>query len=387
MMKKVATAVVLFLLYATESIAQFRFNEIQFAAGPSYTISNHPDFPEVKEVSFLASMRLSGQLEGSRPWHRSYGYPLVGINAAWATLGNSGVLGNYYGLMADIIFPKNLGNGNALELEAGMGASYFSKPYDQVENPGNVVIGSSFTFSAYAALAFVKRISDRSSLSLTANVVHCSNSHFKLPNVGLNMPGILAGYRYSFRSAPFIKRDSTDLVFDRRWRPVVRLALGFNEQGSSTGPVNGPKYPIYLGGVYAAKKVSYVNRVSVGLEYYFNTGIKDYIISQDFYDDKVNKRSSVVSLMFGHEFLMGHIGVLTNLGVNIYSKFHQDRLKREEIDSLKEKIKAYVPARLGFQYYFRDPTVHHSGNFFVGIYIKSNFGQADFLETGLGYTI
>jgi hypothetical protein len=137
---------------------------------------------------------------------------------------------------------------------------------------------------------------------------------------------------------------------------------------------------------YVSKKISPINKVYTGLEYYYNTGSKDYILSQNFYEEKINKRSSVLAVTFGHEFLINHFSLVTTLGINIYNKFHQDRIKEEEITGLKEKIKTYVPARIGFQYYIKDATRVHKNNLYIGLYIKSNFGQADFLESGLGYT-
>jgi hypothetical protein len=45
----------------------------------------------------------------------------------------------------------------------------------------------------------------------------------------------------------------------------------------------------------------------------------------------------------------------------------------------------WIPARLGFQYYAKDAFLSPKNNWFAGIYIKTNLGQADFLESGIGY--
>ena len=378
--------VVLLILLPWQSRSQFRFSEYELNAGPGYTVANHPEFPDVNEVSLIGSLRATGRFNGNKAWHKNYNFPYLSIQATGASLGNSDVLGYYTGLMADINFRSKGWGDWYMEYTAGMGVAWFSEPYDEIENPDNVVIGSAVTFSANAAISLVRKLNDHSSVHLKALVIHCSNSHYQLPNVGLNLPGLTIGYRYRMNDMELVENLPESPGFDRRWRPNIRIALGLNEQGSSTIPVNGPKYPIYLATFYMSKKFTPVNKFYTGLEYYFNTGSKDFILSQKFYEDKINKRSSVITLTFGHEFLFGHMSVVTTLGLNIYNKFHQDRLKAEEITSLKEKFKTYVPARLGFQYYFKDATVHHSGNLFTGIYIKSNFGQADFLEMSLGYT-
>lgn len=360
-------------------------NSIQFNAGTGLTLSNHPDFPDVNENAKVLSLAISGRLSGQKNWHKYYHHPYFGFQFAYAELGNNAVLGYYLGLMPEMTFTIPLSDTWMLEPTMGLGLAYFSKPYDEISNPENVVIGSKFTFSPNAGLTFSRIISPVSSLQFKLLLIHCSNSHFQLPNVGLNLPVFQVGYRYRLK-VDVKPSDTIPITSDRSWRPTIRLSFGMNEQGSSTIPVNGPKYPIYLGTVYMSHKLTPINKVYAGLEYYFNTGVKDYILSQDFYDEKINKRSSVIALTFGHEFLMGHFGLTTTLGVYIYNKFYQDKRADEEKNDLKSKIKTYVPARIGVQYYLKDATSQHRNNLYYGIYIKSNFGQADFLETGIGYT-
>ena len=138
-------------------------------------------------------------MDGSKPWHKYYYFPFVGFNLSTATLGNKNVLGYYVGLMTDLTFRSNHKKKSYMEYTVGMGAAWFSKPYNEISNPDNVVIGSPFTFSVNAAIAYNRRISEKSTLQLKAFLIHCSNSHFQLPNVGLNLPSLQVGYRYQWR--------------------------------------------------------------------------------------------------------------------------------------------------------------------------------------------
>ena len=133
------------------------------------------------------------------------------------------------------------------------------------------------------------------------------------------------------------------------------------------------------------KYLSPVNKFHAGVEGWYNAGMYDYITSQRLYDDKEHWRSVAIQTVIGNEFLFGHFSMLVNGGVYVYNPAYHKRLKTEDNSNLKKEIKGWITARLGFQYYIRDAVVHTGSNFYAGVYIKTNFGQADFLETGIGY--
>ena len=83
---------------------------------------------------------------------------------------------------------------------------------------------------------------------------------------------------------------------------------------------------------------------------------------------------------------MGHFSLVSQGGVYLYNPFYRDKLESDNETSFKQKLKTVFIARLGYQYYLFDATVKHRHNLYVGIYVKTNLGQADFLDTGIGYT-
>jgi hypothetical protein len=166
---------------------------------------------------------------------------------------------------------------------------------------------------------------------------------------------------------------------------MSRIALGINEPGSSTAPVNGPKYPVYLISAGIQRKYNSAAIWSLSAEAWYNRGVYDLIVSQEFFDDKWHEKSVAVSVMAGHEFLIGRFGLFTNAGLYLYNPYYRERLNLFEEVTLKSKIKTYVPARIGINYHVKDPYRTDVRNLFFGVYIKSNFGQADFLESTLGF--
>ena len=90
--------------------------------------------------------------------------------------------------------------------------------------------------------------------------------------------------------------------------------------------------------------------------------------------------------MLGNEFLFGHVSMVTQGGLYLYNPFYRDQYKEIYFEGdTKAWLKTWITARLGFQYYLRDAVLHPRQNLFVGWYVKTNFGQADFMEVSLGY--
>jgi hypothetical protein len=375
----------LFLANAELNGQSFK-NAIEVGVGGGRMIRNYPDFPEINEQALVGSLRYSQKFFGNKPWHKYYNYPVFSLYATGGSMGNNDELGYFAGLMAELSFEKHkplkkLFWGPRLSL----GSAYFTDPYNEQTNNTNVAIGSSFTFLAAAEVMIGYNLNPKTDLIGRISILHASNSHFQLPNVGMNMPVLSGGIRFKLSEQQNNQVDSVSHSLNKKIQFNVRVALGVNEQGSSTAPVNGPKYPIFLTSAFLSKMVSPINKVTLGIEGWYNKGVYDFIVSQEFYESNAAGKSYAVAMVLGHEFIMGHFSIVTNGGIYLYNPFYRDRLERNELTGTKDKLKVWIPARLGFQYYAKDAFLSPKNNWFAGIYIKTNLGQADFLESGIGY--
>lgn len=382
-MKFGVVTVLFFLLFLSNNLL-FSQHVVELNGGVGQVVRNHPDFPREQDPAFLTSIRYLRHLDGFKPWHRYYGNPFLGVDVTSGSMGNHAVLGYYAGAMGSFSFERPYSSRWNRMIKLSLGASWFSKPFDEFSNPENVVIGSRVAFLASAELALGYNINRSWMMKGGISILHASNSHFKLPNVGMNLPALLFGVRYNFNHPAQQPADTAQIRSSGKIRWNFRLALGMNESGSSTSPVNGPKYPIYLASASISKMYSPINKVSLGIEAWYNKGVYDFIIAQEFYKDDRHLKAMAVSLNLGHEFLMGKIGIVTTGGVYLYNPFFKDKLKRDQKTGIKDKLKSHIPARLGVQYHLKNTHFNDRNNLFVGIYIKSNFGQADFLESGVG---
>ena len=373
------------ILFSFSRLQAQHFTELN--AGGGIVVKNHPDFPDDNSPAFLVSARYFRHLDGFKPWHRYYSKPLLGLDISTGSMGNHAVLGYYAGAMGSLSFERNLNEKWVRMIRLSLGASWFNNPYDEQSNPENVVIGSRVAFLASAELGIGYQLNSDLIFKGGLTILHASNSHFKLPNVGMNLPAATLGVRYKLNKSNPQLSDTSVINVSGRFRLNLRMAIGMNESGSSTTPVNGPKYPIYLASVSVSRMFSPVSKVSAGLEAWYNKGVYDFIVSQEFYNDDRHKNAMAACLTFGHEFLMGKFGILTTGGIYLFNPFYKDRLERDGKRGVKDKLKSYIPARLGVQYHLKNTHYNDQNNLFFGVYIKSNFGQADFLETGIGVVL
>ncbi len=369
------------LFSEAQSLSQPAFIEYNFSAGK--VVKNYPVFPE-RKLAGVNSFIIGSRLNGIKAWHPYYNFPNASFELAYGSLGNKKVLGNFSALLYRLEFGYKLNDQFYTEITPAFGIAYFNKPFHADKNPENTLIGSAFTFCAAARLNLRYYINPFWSVSAGAGVYHCSNSHYQLPNLGVNLPFASAGLRYHIRPLNLLF-GSRSIERDSGYHFQVRFAVGYNEQGASTFPVNGPRYPIYLGAFYVTRYLTPVNKFHLGVEGWYNSGVYDFITSQRYYNDKEHLRSTAWQAVVGNEFLFGHFSMLINGGIYFYNPVYHEKLRRENETNFKKQLKGWITARLGFQYYLKDATIYHKSNFYAGVYIKTNLGQADFLETGIGY--
>ncbi|HNR20455.1 MAG TPA: acyloxyacyl hydrolase [Bacteroidia bacterium] len=366
-----------------QSLKSPAYTEIGFLTGK--IVKNYPAFPG-RDLAFFSSLRIGNKLNGTKYWHRYYFFPDASFKLLFGSLGNKKVLGNISGLLYELSFEQKLTDKLYLLESPSLGIAYFNNPYHEINNPLNIAVGSKLTFLAAASFQLRYYFSYRWSGNIEATVLHASNSHFKLPNVGINLPAIGVGVRYHINPLIMKFTGQDSLPFYKGIRPSVRISIGHNEQGGSTGPVNGPTYPIYLVALTANKLLTPVNKIHAGFEAYYNTGVNDYILSQQFYEEEKFTNSTAFLFITGHEFLLGHFSLFTNGGVYIHNPFYRELNRRENFTDVKSKLKTLFTARIGIQYYLKDAVFKPKNQLYAGVYIKTNLGQADFLETGIGYT-
>jgi hypothetical protein len=355
-----------------------------------WLVANHSNFPESSHTTgYYLNI---GQLNSSSQakWASFYNFPYTGISLSAANLGNDSIMGNQYTAMPYIAFNTANRIGNAVYFRLGLGCSYFTKHYNRPDNRMNRAIGSHYTWSFQAMMYYSVFASRYMSLQLGWGYLHSSNGHTQLPNIGLNQGVVsLSAQFYPGGLNPHFcpKSSRVQVNRDRTWYYMVRNGFGFHEYGNAGGPVGGQKRMV--------KSLS----LSTGLIYREHikaeAGIAGRFYNQYYYhilnpvDSEYFKKpvlnSSCVYVFLGCEFLMGHIGMDIEGGVNIYKPFYERHYTVMEGEINTDYwLKRLINTKMGLNYYLINTDKNPRTNLFVGATINANFGQADFSEACIG---
>ncbi|MCX6351307.1 MAG: acyloxyacyl hydrolase [Bacteroidetes bacterium] len=348
----------------------------------------YPIFPRNVGVAIFPGLHLGYATGGSKKWHHEYGFPMIGVNLIYGVLGNDSVIGRNISLMPDITFStrKYTGDNWGFDFRIGTGLSWFNKKYDSVNNRGNYLIGSRLNSFSNASFCFRYKINEYLYWKAGIATLHFSNTHFQLPNIGVNTLQFHTSLRYFPQGlSEYPKRK----IPEKANAPIlvnVRAGFGMHEFGSELGPIGKKKYNIYATSVYLSKRIGMVSSVHAGFMMKYYTNYEEYIQNHNLYPNQ-NRiiKSSSFNFFLGHEFLCGHFSMLTQGGVNFYNPFYwyYDPIVHPRRNAFTF-TETWFCGRLGAQYYFFEPEKKRRTNFYVGTYINSLFSRADFAEVSCG---
>lgn len=342
----------------------------------------YPVFPQSDFVNF-SELNIALQTSGKKEWHQLYGYPQLGLSFIYGYWGNDLVLGRSMAVVPNLGFETHKDKRLTLQARFGFGFTYFTKHYNAIENPDNNVIGASLTNLTFLTGNLCYKISKSIKINAGLSIFHSSDGHYQLPNLGANVPSVNFGIRYLPKSFPiFYKHDS---IRKPNKKVVLNLFAGYgrHEFGSATKPTGGSKYPVFQGGIYISKRYKKICNFQAGFFYSYYTDYYDFIVNQEFFEENQHLKASVLTVFLGNEFIIGKFGLIAQGGINLYSPFLK---KFHESKKDKDYTAIYSSNKIGIQYYIFDPTLKPKHNLYIGLYMKANFGTADYAQIGLGTT-
>ncbi len=372
-------------LLAQDTIPKNSFSP-SFNIYVGYLPKTYPVAPPSNYVA-LASLGLMWQFNGKDLWHHYYHYPRGGVELFYGTFNNPSQLGYTIGFVPSLeINGKNLNK--KWRAKFGLGIAYFNKPYNPISNTDNYYIGSHITNMTTAT--FLREHKTKKNLAFTygATLVHCSNGHVKLPNVGLNMLLLHAGLRLN-STRPFYQKPLLENPTENKLSYAVKIGLGVHQFGATEKAVGGPTYSSYHLSSWVSKPFKTNHLVQLGFTYAYYSSFYAYINTQEV--DFKNKRLSACTgvIFMGHEFIFGKFSLSTQAGLYVYNPFF---IKQKKIEGrwnvLSERIEARSTNRLGLIYYplKKHNTLNNIKNqLMLGVFIKANLAQADLIEYSVGF--
>lgn len=386
MQKIIITALTIFqaqFLWGSDSIFIKKHFAIETNFHYGYIVENNKLVPKSRNP-FLLEINPSIQTSGSKEWHHIFGFPKIGCSFFLGKLGNEQQLGNIFGILPNLTFNTMSPKWYVPRIKLGLGLAYFNKPFDATNNPDNIYIGSKVTILANASMHIQHSFGNHVKLNAGIAVAHCSNGHYQVPNLGINMPSVFAGLVYYPNILPssFARKDIK--VPQGKFHLNLRTGLGVHVFAGSLEPVGTAKYAIYINDLYVSRRFGKVSNILAGLEVKYYNSFYNYIMETGYYTEKQKMRASVITPFLGHELMIGHLSFITQGGINVYNKFYTDKVYKKDL-GFKSFVEKYISTRLGFQYYIFDPKYCTRSNIFFGTYIKANFGKADFVCSQIGF--
>ncbi len=293
---------------------------------------------------------------GNRKWHEAYRFPEHGATLFHGSVGNDSVLGKFTGVYGFVHVPIIRPTSSfRLDWQFGTGLGYTPKIYDPINNPKNIAIGSHV--NAMMCLgAYSKYYFGRNKITLGIDITHFSNGAFGVPNLGINMFYLSASYA---RNIGKMKTNEKLMPLDNKYRSWNLGATGIFMM-KETYNDNPKKYPVYGLNIHTRKFFGPKAGLEIALDLISKQAIKAYFPEIP----KTQWEMFQMGIFAAYLLPLDHFHFVFGMGAYIKDKFKPE-------DPLYHKI--------GFRYQFNNGLI-------AQWVLKTHFGRADYLETGIGYS-
>ena len=363
-----------------KAVVSYELFEANFAFSKLITDDGLYDFP-----AFLFELRMAKQTVGERIWQKEFGYPEVGWSLVYGNLGPNEIFGKTFGIIPDLTLNALSDKSFGLEFRLGVGLAYFTKPYNAISNPENIYIGSRLANISLFSIKLRQKLSDHFFLQYGFNFYHFSNGHYQVPNYGMNLPGFKMGIKYYPRGYSHTRLENHNRNDKFGWRLYANIGAGVHEFAGSIGPVGGPKYMINTVEIGGYKHYNSKLNIKTGVSVKYNNDYYKIANDSGFYTQLARLKATVVTLYFGNEFLLYKLGAYFQMGLDIYAPFEKKYLRCncQELN-FSRFMKEFISTKLGFNYYFVDLDKSSCTYPFIGIFLKTNLNNADFVGINVG---
>lgn len=327
-------------------------------------------FPPMPRQSYALDINILKQTDGSKEWQARRKHPLFGIGITYTDYGIDSVYGKCIGLYPVWEIPIVLGEKLEWTCRFGYGIGYVTRRFERhpTWDTLNNLVGSRLNNFTMFTTQVRYKLNHNVHLHAGFNFSHISNGSFRLPNLGVNMYGGHVGMRYFPVTDRPDKVGGTPEKLPNRWMVQARLGLGMIEYNN----VDGPLYPVYTATLYGAWRYGSRNKVLAGVDYSYFTAMYAFLRNNEIVpgEEKANSWEGVIFV--GHEFVIGRVGVIAQLGV----PFRHTYINKDK-----------TIQKLGYSYYVWQAEQGILKELTLNGFIKSNNLEASHLEFGLGLGI
>lgn len=298
--------------------------EVNTLAGKVIKHSSKFTLP-IPPLSTAQDLNFVWQTYGRKDWQQRRNFPMVGIGFTYTDYGNNLVLGRCVGIYPNIQVPIIRRENMEWTFRFGDGLGYVTKKFQSrgATDTENIAIGSHLNDFAIFMTDMRFHMDDHLDLQFGMNFTHISNGDYHQPNLGVNMAGIHMGIRYfPATSRPRFVRKELKPLSDRVL-VQARFSVSYKEARAKDSLIK----PAYLGALYVSKRWLNKNKVFFGIDYAYHEDIYAFLKNYGVNYGHEPGHSWDGAFIFGNEFLVGRLGLITQVG--LYYK--QTFLKYEPI--------------------------------------------------------
>lgn len=325
-------------------------------------------FPPVPNSSYAIDVNILKETNGSKNWQTRRNYPLVGVGVTYTDYGIDSIYGKCIGLYPVWEIPIISGNKLEWTCRFGYGIGYVTKRFERAPSWDTVnnLIGSHLNNFTMFTTQLRYKLNHRVHINAGFNFSHISNGSFRLPNLGVNMYGGHIGLRY-FPTTDEPNRMRKQIPkLNNRWMVQFRLGMGWVEYSN----VDGPQYPVYAATLFASRRYgSKNNKILAGIDYSYFKAMYSFLRNNEILRGKEHSGSWEGVIFVGHEFVIGKVGVIAQLGI----PFKHNYVNKDK-----------TVQKLGYSYYLLQNEQGILKDLSLNAFIKSNNLEASHLEFGLG---
>ncbi len=372
---KIIIAIASFLAPFTVASAQGLFNTpgvgYEFNTFAGKVLKHSPKFHlPIPDLSYGFDLNIIEKTSGNKSWHQRRRFPTVGVGICYTNYGIDSVYGKCLGLYANLTIPIISLKNFQWTLRIGDGVGYVTHFYDRhpISDTINNAIGSHFNDYATFNTDLRYTVNEHWDVQAGLNFSHISDGSYHQPNLGVNLYGAHLGLRYfPVTSKPKLEiQKQTPLK--NRFLFEARAGLAFTQSEAAMGP----SYPVYLGSAYVSRRWRSKNKVFVGADYSYHSGVYAFMTNNLLHPGDEYSYSYNTGVFVGNEYLFGRAGIMLQVGYYL----HQTGLK---LDPYYEK--------LGGNFYLIQREHGVVKELFISALLKTHRTIAELAEFGIGFGI
>lgn len=305
----------------------------------------------------LGELDISTQTTGKKSWQQLGGYPVLGIGIIYGNSGSREYIGNLAGIFPFIniaLYKKDI---FSLNCRLGIGAGWVQKPFNVETNYENLVIGSHLNACINLRFTAAFRLARHLTSDLGISFTHFSNGSSKLPNLGLNIPTLTLGLKYTINPALRMINRSYDPAPKK-----VNYFLFVSGAVKEAYPLESATYLVTLFNFEVLKDFSYKGRFGGGLNLTYDPSLSTEVTNSVLYAFDQSKPKTEVSIYGSYEYVLGKFSLPLQFGVYLYNNYPVE----------------WVYQVIGFRFRVDNHLILSAG-------LKTHFFNADFIQWGIGY--